>query len=248
MSEEYVLKVKKPNLKLKAYCVDDAMVDASCVLCLPLDEGQGTIAYDKSGKGNNGTIYGASWVDGKYGKALSFDGTGYVLINSNAVFDLSEMSVALWFNAANLSVSEIIIGKNITGSYNWQLYRLSSWSAGVLDWLHYYTKTDDSTGALLLSLTLQTNTWYHTVFIIKPNGYYEVWLNGARVRYGTVANFQSWRISTSWIKIGPAFIGLTDEIRVYNRALSETEVQRLAISPYHAKLYQPYNLKVRGVA
>ncbi len=38
------------------------------------DEGSGTIAGDSSGNGNNGTIYGATWVAGKYGQALSFDG------------------------------------------------------------------------------------------------------------------------------------------------------------------------------
>jgi len=45
------------------------------VLCLPLDEGKGIIATDFSGKSNNGTIFGASWVDGIVDKALYFDGT-----------------------------------------------------------------------------------------------------------------------------------------------------------------------------
>jgi len=38
------------------------------------DEGAGNIVSDSSGHGNDGTIYGATWVDGKHGKALSFDG------------------------------------------------------------------------------------------------------------------------------------------------------------------------------
>ena len=45
------------------------------------DEGTGTTAGDSSGNGNIGTISGASWVDGKFGKALSFDGTNdYVTV------------------------------------------------------------------------------------------------------------------------------------------------------------------------
>jgi len=55
------------------------------VLYLNFDEGEGSIAYDKSGKGNDGTIYlntssgsgntniANAWVSGKYGKALDFD-------------------------------------------------------------------------------------------------------------------------------------------------------------------------------
>ncbi len=31
-------------------------------------------AKDSSGNGNDGTVYGATFVDGKFGKALSFDG------------------------------------------------------------------------------------------------------------------------------------------------------------------------------
>ena len=38
------------------------------------DEGSGSVLVDSSGNGNDGVIYGATWVDGKYGTALSFDG------------------------------------------------------------------------------------------------------------------------------------------------------------------------------
>jgi hypothetical protein len=38
------------------------------------DEGEGSVLKDSSGNGNDGVIYGAIWVDGKYGGALSFDG------------------------------------------------------------------------------------------------------------------------------------------------------------------------------
>ena len=40
------------------------------VLYLPFDEGAGTTVKDLSGNGNNGTIKGATWVDGKTGKAV----------------------------------------------------------------------------------------------------------------------------------------------------------------------------------
>jgi len=37
-------------------------IKSDMVLWLPMEEGVGTIVYDKSGYGNNGTIYGASWT------------------------------------------------------------------------------------------------------------------------------------------------------------------------------------------
>src|SRR4029077_7414514 len=39
-------------------------------------EGSGSTVVDASGHGNNGTISGAAWTTGKFGQALSFDGTG----------------------------------------------------------------------------------------------------------------------------------------------------------------------------
>lgn len=46
-----------------------------------LDEGQGNIAKDKSGNGNDGKIVGAKWTDGKFGKGLQFDGSSHVEIS-----------------------------------------------------------------------------------------------------------------------------------------------------------------------
>ncbi len=40
------------------------------------DEGTGNKVKDLSGNGNDGTISGAKWVDGKFGKALEFHGDG----------------------------------------------------------------------------------------------------------------------------------------------------------------------------
>ncbi|MFQ6062808.1 MAG: hypothetical protein ACE5J9_06490, partial [Methanosarcinales archaeon] len=55
------------------------------------DEGKGNIVKDTSGNGNDGTIHGATWVDGKFGKALQFDGVNdYVLLgttNLDPIFD-----------------------------------------------------------------------------------------------------------------------------------------------------------------
>ncbi len=48
--------------------------DEGLVAYYSFDEGSGNVLHDLSGNENDGTIYGAKWVDGKYGKALEFDG------------------------------------------------------------------------------------------------------------------------------------------------------------------------------
>lgn len=58
------------------------------------DEGEGTIAYDESGNNNKGTLTNSpTWVSGKYGSALSFDGSDdYV----EATVSQTKTSYALW--------------------------------------------------------------------------------------------------------------------------------------------------------
>ena len=48
--------------------------DEHTLLLYHFDEGQGTVAKDSSGHGYDGEIRGAEWVEGRFGKALRFDG------------------------------------------------------------------------------------------------------------------------------------------------------------------------------
>ncbi|MHC4593343.1 MAG: hypothetical protein ACYS19_00165, partial [Planctomycetota bacterium] len=65
----------------------------------PLDEGAGTTVADVSGRGHNGFFTEGTplWVEGKYGKALRFDGVNKVEIPDHADFHLEDaVSMALW--------------------------------------------------------------------------------------------------------------------------------------------------------
>src|SRR5690242_16098351 len=45
------------------------------VAAYSFDDGSGTTLSDSSGDGNDGTIVDGSWVSGRFGSALSFNGT-----------------------------------------------------------------------------------------------------------------------------------------------------------------------------
>jgi len=61
------------------------------------DEGSGSVAKDSSGNGNDGTIHGATWVDGKFGKALSFDGEDdYVSVTTPLTNVENTFTMELW--------------------------------------------------------------------------------------------------------------------------------------------------------
>jgi len=79
--------------------------EQSCVLLLHLDEGSGSTARDDSGYGNDGSIIGATWVDGKYGKALSFDGVDDQVNcgNDASLMPSDALTILVWVKPASVS-------------------------------------------------------------------------------------------------------------------------------------------------
>ncbi len=72
---------------------------ASIVGMWLLDEGSGDVAKDTSGNGNDGNIDNAEWTDdGRFGKALEFDGGAHVAIPANATTDdiMDGFTYLLW--------------------------------------------------------------------------------------------------------------------------------------------------------
>jgi len=95
-------------------------VDPSLVLDIPFSEGVGNTVRDRSLYGNHGTIYGATWVDGKVGKALSFDGINdYVkILNDPSLDPLEAMSVCLWVKPDLSKLLGDYIPDTSTANYN----------------------------------------------------------------------------------------------------------------------------------
>ncbi|MHA1362065.1 MAG: hypothetical protein ACTSP1_05905 [Candidatus Freyarchaeota archaeon] len=77
------------------------------ILYFDFDEGTGSTAYDKSGKSNDGTIYGATWVDGRFGEALEFDGKDDYLAAPN-VITAKPLSFEAWVKLISVEKSGII--------------------------------------------------------------------------------------------------------------------------------------------
>ena len=68
------------------------------VLYLPFDEGRGNKAYDQSEYKNDGTIYGAKWIKGRFGYALKFDGIDdYVRVEHSTSLNIKgSLTVMAW--------------------------------------------------------------------------------------------------------------------------------------------------------
>jgi hypothetical protein len=85
----------------------------------PFDEGTGTIAYDKSGNNNNGTLLnGPTWTSGKVGGALSFDGVNdYVNVGTSTI--LKNITSSITMSTWAMLTSQTIVGTFISkGNYD----------------------------------------------------------------------------------------------------------------------------------
>jgi len=216
-----------PMLTLKARAAESGLVGY-----WKFDEGSGTTAMDSSGNGNTGTLNnGPLWVDGKYGKALGFDGVDdNVQVPTSASLDVT----------AYLTVEA------------WVYPRAYVSSTG--DAPHIVSRADLSGGSIYI-LALQTGT-HKVEYAVNPfpnaaasgtDLQLNIWTHlamtydGSRVRLYINGNFDSdYALSgpifttSNWLEIGckhwaggyhAFFNGLVDEVRIYNRALSQQEIQ-----------------------
>ena len=68
------------------------------------DEGKGNIVKDLTDNGNDGEFDGPKWIDGKFGKALEFDGSPkYVIIEHNELFNEEARESQVFRLGGNLS-------------------------------------------------------------------------------------------------------------------------------------------------
>jgi chitodextrinase len=196
------------------------------------NEGTGTTTADASGNGHTGTLQGATWTTaGKYGGALSFDGsTSYVDLGNAADLQLTgSMTWSAWiFATANPPDDGQIIAKS--NGAGWQFK--TSPDTGQ----HTFAVAVSPDGASLTqrySATVrQLGTWYHLAGVydaaaltlnIYVNGVLD---NGALVGTVPASQFNSTENVTIGRRAGGFyFAGTIDEVRLYSRALSAAEIQ-----------------------
>ena len=196
------------------------------------DEGAGPTVTDFSGNGNTGTITAATWTTGgRYGKALSFNGANsWIVINDAPSLRLTTaMTLEAWVKASTGSTdwSDIIY----KGNDNY--YLMASTPNGGAPALGGIFG-GSTYGEVFGSGALPLNTWTHLA------GTYDgtmerLYINGVEV----ASRSQSGSLITTSNPLqiggdsfyGQYFNGLIDEVRVYNRALSSSEIQADMTTP-----------------
>ena len=188
------------------------------------NEGSGTTLTDRSGSGNHGTIANATWTtSGRYGKALVFNGTSsWVTIADAPSLDLTTgMTLEVWIYPTTTSGTRDVLCKE--GSSD--IYNLYARNWRGLPEINAYVNGANRTAE---GPALSANVWMHLAGTYDGS-MLRLYRNGVEV----ARQAQSGPIATSTgvLRIGgnslwgEFFRGSIDEVRIYNRALSPSEIE-----------------------
>ena len=189
------------------------------------EEVSGTTVADASGNGNNGTISNAVRITaGHSGNALQFNGeNAWVTVNDSVSLDFSTgLTLEAWVYPQLLTNGgKTVILKEASGDEVYSLYA----SEDVNRPTSYFN--DGNYQGVAGPNPLPLNEWTHLVGTYDGQ-YQRLYVNGKEVanskQNGLIQQ------STSELRIGgnslwgEYFQGYIDEVRIYNRALTATEV------------------------
>ena len=192
-------------------------------------------ANDESGNGNNGSNNGATLNSDRFGSNNScyYFQNNNILIPHNTLFGFqanSGFTISMWCNSSDFSNSLHFMGKRGDSSpyFNWQIAY-----GGNLIGPNFGSGTDPGiyNGAFSPDLLL-INNWYHIVAKFN-NGVWSIYVDGILKATNTTAMVNP--DSNTPMTFGESggfqgFIGKLDDIGIWNRALTDCEIQNLYTS------------------
>jgi hypothetical protein len=203
------------------------VTDTGLVAYWKFDERTGSTACDSSGKGNNGILAsGPLWAVGKVGGALYFDGVddNVTVADSNSLDVSSSFTLSAWVNpASSFTDFRSILVKN----YKYYLYASAAGSCGSGNPLAGFD--EQTSNNVCHTFQLPINTWTHLA-VTYTGSVQTLYRNGVAVATSNVTKTLSPSSGTLQIgasQFGENFKGVIDEVRIHNRALTNSEIQAI---------------------
>ena len=215
--------------------VTDGTVDLATGLVLHYrcDEGSGTLVADTSGFAQNATFYGLpQWSDnGQFLGAVNMNGTSQIIAPSpTQLMNLTRMTLSLWMRGN---------GPIIDMAHSWPTAMYHADYATNRGFALMTTATDTNTFGFRLhtgtgrrEVTMDgvlSGAWVHVVATFDGQAM-RLFRDGVLVETNTTGSI-SLPAFDAPLQIGIGYEGMFDDIRIYNRALSPTEVKSLHLAP-----------------
>lgn len=204
-------------------------------------------ASDASGNGNDGVPIAVTPATDRLGNATAayqFNGSNSVItVPSLASANLTELTLSVWvLPSTTPSVQGDIINKWRGFSYSNEDYALNILS----DLRVTFGNGRHGTGyfalpnhcAIISTNPIVLGRWFQLVATLDSSGTGKLWINGALAAQDNILTLMP--PATEPVRIGQlvqqdgsildSFNGLIDDVRIYNRALSASEVQQLYLA------------------
>jgi uncharacterized membrane protein len=196
-------------------------VDSNTVALWHFDTGTGSVLYDETINDNDGSILsGATWVTGKYGNALQFDGLDdYVSVPDSNSLDITNIfTLEAWVYRDETGSRDMIIAKE--ASYFLQIDSNDKVAVNIFD---------GANNGVESASTIQANEWAF-IAVTADGTNVNIFINGVLDK--TAVQPTNAAITSNALQIGKSlggannwrFKGKIDEVRISNQARSETEI------------------------
>lgn len=182
------------------------------VMHLKMDEMSGTTTYDNSGYGNEGTLTNSpTWVNGKYGSAVQFDGDNDNILIDNGFDTVNHLTIAFWIKPDNITLDRYVTFDSDKKSV----------ILGYQD--NYFNIYDYPTGtAADTQISATQGVWQYIVFTADETNV-RGYKNGQLIFNvaGTLATgATSYRLSAET----GGFNGAIDDFRIYDYARTQKQI------------------------
>ena len=194
-------------------------------------------ANDESGNGNDGTVNGAMLTTDRFGnseKAYSFNGDGNLINTSNPFYNgNNNHTISVWFNASNDLTDRMIFNTSPHGieAYflNYYLNPINNLTFALGNGTTWTTSPSGS----YFPYSVNINSW-HNFTIVANNTIYTFYIDGILTYTHNPISLPTNQLADVYFGGTPVgagggyFSGSLDDIRIYNRALTQSEVTYLA--------------------
>jgi hypothetical protein len=215
-------------------------IDSGLVACYPFTGN----ANDMSGNGHNGTVVGATLCPDRWGHANSAylfanSPTTYISVpNFNTILTSNNISVSFWAQATANTSDQPFLAQPDSQADRFGIAVQYESNGEIWD----YGNLVSPNGRMNYSGSSYSSAWIHYVFLISQSqNIKKIFMNGVMVDSNSYTNAgmsyspagKTLNIGGGYGSNGPwaGFPGPIDDIRIYNRALSDAEVLYLYNEP-----------------
>jgi hypothetical protein len=187
-----------------------------------LDETAGVTAYDGSGQGHDatwtgGVTFSSNTTNGKYNQGVEMTDSGYYMNYTSSSLPAEEISLSVWVKFNDISGTSNLFWHNWVGLGGWTMFE---WSDNKI----YFgvASAGPTQNNIESDSVITTGVWYNIVSTYD-GATARLYING--VQQSNTVSPGSISLETSGtVRLGSNVKGILDEMRIYDRALSASEI------------------------